>query len=65
MLELPPSFLAVEINEKLVLMTWCIRLNAFLVTDGWRDRLVVLCDNGPGNTASQNRTSDDRTGMKA
>lgn len=34
----PTSFL-VEINEKLVLMTSCIRLNAFLVTDGWRDRL--------------------------
>lgn len=65
MLELSPLFLAVEINEKLVLMTWCIRLNAFLVTDGWRDRLVVLGNNGLGNIASQNRTSNDRAGMKA
>lgn len=65
MLELPSSFLAVEINEKLILTTWCIHLNAFCVSDGWRDRLVVLGNNGQGNTASQNRTSNDRTGMKA
>lgn len=46
MLELPPSFLAVERNGRLVLVT-CICLNAFLFTGGWSDRLVALCNGGP------------------
>lgn len=64
MLELPPSFLAVEIDNGSALRTWRICLNAFLVTDGWRDRLVVLGNNGPENTASQRRTSSARIRMK-
>lgn len=43
MLELPPSSLAVEISGRLVLVTWRICLNAFIFTDGWKDRLVALC----------------------
>lgn len=46
MLELPPS-LAVERNGRLVLVTSCICLNAFLLTGGWSDRLVALCNGGP------------------